>query len=65
MARYIGPLAWAWIIIVGGLMLFPGGIECIKCGPTLTKVLGVISILIGIAGFVLGRPTAVAPPVAR
>ena len=48
-------LAWAWIIIVGGLMITPGGIECIVCGPLLTKAIGVISIAIGIAGFVAGR----------
>ena len=48
-------LAWAWIIIVGGLMITPGGIECIACGPLISKVLGVISVAIGVAGFVLGR----------
>ena len=48
-------LAWAWIIIVGGLMITPGGIECIACGPLISKVLGVISVVIGVAGFVLGR----------
>ncbi len=48
-------LAWAWIIIVGGLMITPGGIVCIACGPLLTIILGVISIAIGIAGFVVGR----------
>jgi hypothetical protein len=48
-------LAWAWIIIVGGLMITPGGIECIACGPLLTRILGVISVGIGIAGFVVGR----------
>lgn len=48
-------LAWAWIIIVGGLMITPGGIECIACGPLVTKILGVISVAIGVAGFVLGR----------
>ncbi len=48
-------LAWAWIIIVGGLMITPGGIECIACGFTLTKILGVISVVIGAVGFVVGR----------
>ena len=48
-------LAWAWIIIVGGLMIAPGGIECIACGPLISKILGVISVAIGVAGFVLGR----------
>lgn len=48
-------LTWAWIIIVGGLMIIPGGIECIACGPVLTRLLGVISVALGIAGFVSGR----------
>ena len=53
-------LAWAWIIIVGGLMITPGGIECIACGATLTRILGVISVAIGVTGFVIGRrPTSI------
>jgi hypothetical protein len=55
MAKLIGPLTWAWCIIVGGLMFTPDGITCIACGPTLQKVLGAISILLGIGGFVLSR----------
>ena len=55
-------LAWAWIIIVGGLMITPGGIECIACGPLLTRILGVISVAIGIAGFVVGRRSSNAMP---
>ena len=52
-------LAWAWIIIVGGLMIIPGEIiVCIACGPVLTKIIGLISIAIGIAGFVIGRNQA-------
>ena len=57
--KYIPTLAWAWIIIVGGLMIYPRGVECIACGATLTKVLGVVSIALGILGFLSGR-TAVA-----
>ena len=53
MPNLIRTLAWAWIIIVGGLMFVPGGFECIKCGPGLTKVLGVISIVLGIAGLAM------------
>lgn len=53
-------LAWAWIIIVGGLMITPGGIECIACGTALTRILGVISVAIGVTGFAIGRsPTSV------
>ena len=54
-------LAPAWIIIVGGLMIIPsnGGIiiECIRCGPGITRLLGVISILIGVAAFAAARRT--------
>lgn len=42
--------AWAWIIIIGGLMITPGGIV-----PIVTSTLGVISIAIGIAGLVVER----------
>lgn len=42
-------LAWAWIIIIGGLMITPGGVSCIVCGPTISKVVGVILIAVGIA----------------
>ena len=52
-------LALAWVIIVGALMIIPwnGGIivECIACGALLTRVLGVVSIIIGVAGFVTAR----------
>ena len=55
MLKYIPSLAWAWIIIVGGLMIYPRGVECIACGATLTKVFGVISIALGVLGFLSGR----------
>jgi hypothetical protein len=45
-------LAWAWIIIIGGLMITPGGVDCINCGPTLTNILGIISIVFGVLGLV-------------
>ena len=45
--RYI---AWAWIIIVGVLMITPRGIECIACGATLNLVLAVLSIVLGAVG---------------
>jgi hypothetical protein len=53
--RFYRELAWAWLIIIGGLMITPGGIECIACGFVLTKILGVISVVIGITGFVRDR----------
>jgi hypothetical protein len=48
---WIGPLAWAWIIFLGGLMITPGGISCPACGRGLTIALGIVSIVIGVLGF--------------
>jgi hypothetical protein len=53
-------LAWAWLIIIGGLMITPGGVLCIACGPsapgyvgdTVIRILGVVAVALGIAGFV-------------
>ena len=45
-------LAWAWIIIIGALMFTPGGVECIACGPTLNKTLGVGSIVLRALGLI-------------
>ena len=45
--RYI---AWAWIIIVGVLMITPGGVQCIACGSVLNVVLGIVSIVLGAFG---------------
>jgi hypothetical protein len=51
MTRLIGPLTWAWIIIIGFLMLSPRGITCIACGgDTGTKIVGIVSIALGIVG---------------
>ena len=59
MPNLVRVLAYAFLIIIGGLMLTPDGIVCIACGLTLTRVLGAISIVLGIAGFVVGRGAAV------
>jgi hypothetical protein len=52
-------LALAWVIIVGALMIIPKGdgvvVECIACGLMLTRILGVISIVLGVAGFIAGK----------
>jgi hypothetical protein len=53
-------LAWAWLIIIGGLMITPGGVFCIACGPgepgylggTVIRVLGVISVAVGLTGLI-------------
>lgn len=57
---WIRYLAWAWLIIIGGLMITPGGVICIACGPgdpgyiggTVIRVLGVIAVALGIAGLI-------------
>ncbi|MFO1419300.1 MAG: hypothetical protein U1E83_11630 [Methylotetracoccus sp.] len=47
MIKNIGPLAWAYCILLGGvLLLTPGGII-----PIVTKILGIIGIAIGSFGF--------------
>jgi len=53
-------LAWAWLIIIGGLLITPGGTFCIKCGfqdpgyigDVVVNFLGAISIVLGIIGLV-------------
>lgn len=60
MRRLITYLAWAWEIIVGGLLITPGGVICIACGvpvqapgyigQTATFVVGIVAIVLGIYG---------------
>lgn len=52
--RDLGALAWAfWIMIMGGLLvLTPKGPLCLICGPTSSKITGILSILIGITALV-------------
>ena len=54
-------LAWAWIIIVGGGILTPGGFVCTRCGPLLTIGISVISVAIGTIGFMFGRGSSNRP----
>jgi hypothetical protein len=60
-------LAWAWEIIVGALLITPGGVFCIACGQVIdtsgyigrpaTIFVGVVAIVLGIYGLA----TTVAP----
>jgi hypothetical protein len=50
MFKYV--FAWAWIIIIGALMITPGGVSCIACGEMGSRVFGVINVLIGAVGLV-------------
>ncbi len=51
MNKYIGPLTWAYVIIIGGLMITPGGIVPIVTNPATRIAVGSISVLLGILGF--------------
>ena len=58
--RFLAWLAWAWLIVIGGLLITPGGTWCIKCDPQdpgyigdlLVNILGVVSIGLGIVGLI-------------
>ena len=60
--KWLAPLTWAWAIIVGGLLLIPPGVICIRCGPSAPGYLGdpvviviaVVSIALGALGFAGG-----------
>jgi hypothetical protein len=53
-------LAWAWLIVIGALLITPGGVSCIKCGASIeipgyigdnpVLILGLGAIILGIAG---------------
>jgi Subtilase family len=57
-ARWIRYFAWAWMLVIGGLLITPGGVFCIRCGPASPGfigdgpviALGLVSIALGIAG---------------
>jgi predicted phage tail protein len=65
MHRFFYVFAWVWMIIVGGLLITPGGIFCIVCGATIDAsgyigkpavfVIGIVSIIIGIIGLVASK----------
>jgi Subtilase family len=58
--RFYYYLAWAWMILIGALLITPGGVFCIKCGPAnpgyigdvFVNILGVVAIAIGAIGLV-------------
>ena len=65
MHRFLYVFAWVWMIIVGGLLITPGGIFCIVCGAAIDAsgfigkpavfVIGIVSIIIGIIGLVASK----------
>jgi len=60
MNRLIIYLAWAWEILIGVLLITPGGVSCIACGAAVqapgyigrpaTMVFGVLAIVLGVFG---------------
>ena len=56
----IGPVAWAWLIIIGVWMLTPNGPQCIACGAQINLVVAIVSIVLGAAAlatrFMPARP---------
>ena len=59
-SKWLAPLTWAWAIIVGGALLIPPGvIVCIRCGPSAPAYIGdlaviviaLVSIALGVLGF--------------
>jgi hypothetical protein len=52
--KFFERLTWGWIVIVGGaLMITPGGGECIACGPVVSPVIGIVSVVLGAAALML------------
>jgi hypothetical protein len=64
MGRFILYLAWAWEILIGVILITPIGPFCIACtnavqppdfiGRTAVVSIGVISIVLGVLGFING-----------
>jgi hypothetical protein len=50
MSKWIFSLTWAWMIIIGILMITPGGVFCLACSPSLLAGIGVITIILGLVG---------------
>ena len=46
--KIIGPLTWAYVIIVGGLMITPEGVNPIVTNPAFRTIISVVSIILGV-----------------
>ena len=75
MKRIIVYLAWAWEILVGVLLITPGGVFCIACGTTVqapgyigrpaSLVIGILAIALGVVGIAtagIGKTSVVGAP---
>lgn len=67
--RLVRYLAWAWMIVIGALLITPGGVLCIACGQVINQpgyigqtgvmVAGIGAIILGLVGIVTeGRAAA-------
>lgn len=52
MKNFLGPLTWAYVIIIGGLMITPDGIGPIVTNPAVRVVVGGIGVALGVLGFI-------------
>jgi len=55
MNKWIGVVAWAWVIIIGALMITPNGVHCIACGDQGNLLMGVISIALGAGALLVNK----------
>ena len=55
MKQIVGPVTWAFVIIVGGLMITPGGITPIVTNPAFRIAVGLLGVALGVAGFMSMR----------
>ena len=65
MPRLVIYVTWIWIIIVGGILIIfrpgqPPEPVCIVCGNN-GLILGLISVVLGLAGFVVGSKALASP----
>jgi hypothetical protein len=56
-STFVRYLAWAWMIIIGALLIFlpHGPVICIACGGLSTLIPGLITAVLGIAGLTVAR----------
>lgn len=48
----IGPLTWAFVILLGSVMVTPGGIVIISANPIVHTLVGASLISLGVMGFI-------------
>jgi hypothetical protein len=53
--KLIRYLAWAWMIVIGALLITPGGVACIACGVVINQAgyIGQTGVMIAAVGAIL------------